>query len=129
MRGKPYPVRVCSFNDINCCDCDKCFRSVLEIVAENGDVKNFGFDIQGNLKDYYSDVMARKIIQLDISGESKKHWPDSIARMKQNYEALDQKEFVDWFLHFDFVKARKKAVYRYYRKDFFKIVRRKITGK
>lgn len=127
--GKPYPVRVCSFNYTNCCECDKCFRSVLEIVAENGDVKNFGFDIQGNLKDYYSDVMARKMIQFGVAGESKKHWPDSIARMRQNYDSLDQKEFVDWFLNFDFVKARRKAVYQYYRKNFFRIIKRKITGK
>ena len=128
--GKPYPIRVCSFNAVNCCQCDKCLRTVLEIVAENGNVADFGFPIQGSLREYYSEVMARKIIQFDVEGESRKvWWPDSIERMKQNYDFLDQKDFVDWFLGFDFKKARKKAVYRYYRKDFFQILKRKITGK
>lgn len=127
--GKPYPVRVCSFNDSNCCECDKCFRSILEIVAENGDIMNFGFNIQGNLKEYYSDVMEKKIIQFGVVGESKKHWPDSIERMKQNYDNLDQKEFVDWFLNFDFIRKRKKAIYQYYYRNFFRIIKRKLFGR
>ena len=123
---KPYPVRVCSFNTINCCECDKCFRSILEIIAENGDIKNFGFNIQGSLKDYYENLMERKIIQFGIAGESRKHWPDTIARMKQNYDILEQKEFVDWFLQYDFVKKRRSALQNYYRKNLFSILKRKI---
>ena len=89
--GKPYPVRVCSFNDHNCCECDKCFRSILEIVAENGNVRDFGFEVHGSLKKHFEDVMDRKIIQFGIEGESKKHWPDSIKKMKENYESIDDK--------------------------------------
>ena len=123
---KSYPVRVCSFNLTNCCECDKCFRSILEIVAENGDIHDFGFNIQGSLKDYFEDLMDRKIIQFGIEGESRKHWPDTIARMKQNYNILEQKEFVDWFLQYDFVKKRRIALRNYYRKNFFSILKRKI---
>ena len=124
--GKPYPVRVCSFQDHNCCACDKCFRSVLEIVAENGDVRDFGFDIPGSLKDYYADVMERQIVKFDIEGESRKHWPDTIDRMKQNYDQLVEKEFVDWFLNFDFKHAKKRAVRKYYFQNFFSILKRKL---
>lgn len=129
--GKPYPVRVCSFNDHNCCECDKCFRTVLEIVAENGEVSNFGFDIPGNLKDYYADVMNRKIVQFGIEGESQKHWPDTKRRMKENYDSLnpEPKEFVDWFLNYDFVGTRKKALRQYYKTNFFKILKRKLFRK
>ena len=124
--GKPYPVRVCSFQDHNCCACDKCFRSVLEIVAEDGDVRDFGFDIPGSLKDYYAGVMDRQIVKFDVEGESRKHWPDTIERMKQNYDRLREKEFVDWFLNFDFKAARKRAVRKYYIQNFFSILKRKL---
>ena len=61
-----------------------------------------------------------------MEGERKKHWPDSIRRMKKNYEEIEDKEFVDWFLEYDFVKKRKKALRRYYKTNFFKIVKRKL---
>lgn len=43
-----------SFKDHECCVCDKCFRSVVQIVAEGGDPRDFGFEIKGSLKDFYS---------------------------------------------------------------------------
>ena len=126
--GKPYNVRVCSFNDENCCACDKCFRTVIEIVAENGDVHNFGFSIDTSLKDYWSNIMETDIVKFGIEGEKLKHWPDSIKRMKENYDTYndEQKEFVDWFLNYDFIGKRKKALIKYYFKNFFKILKRKI---
>lgn len=124
--GNPYPVRVCSFNDRNCCECEKCFRTILEIVAENGDVHNFGFPITTSLKEHWESVFERNLWKFGVEGERKKHWPDSIRRMKKNYEEIEDKEFVDWFLEYDFVKKRKKALRRYYKTNFFKIVKRKL---
>lgn len=125
--SKPYPVRVCSFNDVNCCKCDKCFRSILEIVAENGNVKEFGFDIQGELQDYFENIFEKDIINFDVEGESRKHWPDTIKRMKENYKNIKEKKFVDWFLNYDFLEKRKKALRKYYKDNFWTIIRRKIT--
>lgn len=124
--GLPYPVRVCSFNDKNCCECEKCFRTVLEIVAEDGDVHNFGFPIEGSLKDYYQNVMYRKLYGFGVKGEKKKHWPDSIRRMQENYNNLHEKEFVDWFLQYDFEGEKRKALRRYYQENFFSILKRKL---
>ena len=125
---KPYPVRVCSFNDHNCCECEKCFRTILEIVAENGDVRNFGFDIQTTLKSHWEDVMNRKLYSFGIEGEEKKHWPDTIFRMHQNYNEIEDKEFVDWFLNYDFKMHRKKALRKYYSQNFFSIIKRKLKN-
>lgn len=124
--GKPYPVRVCSFNDKNCCTCEKCFRTILEIIAENGDIHNFGFNIKGSLKDHWERVFANKLYGFGVEGEMKKHWPDSIKRMKENYDEIKDKEFVDWFLNYDFIGNRKKALRKYYRENFFGILKRKI---
>ena len=124
--GKPYPVRVCSFNDRNCCACEKCFRTILEIVAENGDIRDFGFNIDGSLKDHWQRFFDENLSQFGVEGEMRKHWPDSIAKMEENYAEIDDKEFVDWFLSYDFKAERKKALGKYYRTNFFKIIERKL---
>lgn len=127
--GLPYPVRVCSFRDKNCCACEKCFRTVLEIVAENGDVRDFGFPIEGSLKEHWKNFFAEHLALFGVEGEQRKHWPDIIARMKENYDQIEDKEFVDWFLSYDFVGERKKALRKYYRTNFLKIVKRKLTNR
>ena len=124
--GKPYFMRVCSFNDHNCCECEKCFRTILGIVAEGGDIKDFGFNIEGSLKDYWEDVLYRRAGLMSFKSEKFIHWPHIKKRMLENYEIIKDKEFVDWFLYFDFDKAKREGLIRYYRKNFFSILRRKL---
>ena len=50
-------------------------------------------------------------------------------RMRQNYENIQDKEFVDWFLVFNFDKAKRKGLIKYYRKNFLSILKRKIHTK
>lgn len=129
QREEDYPIRVCSFNDHNCCACDKCFRSILGITAEGGDIRKYGFYIEGSVKDHFASIMEDRAQTFNIRGESSLHWPAIKKRMKENYESIADKEFVDWFLSYDFESARKKALRNYYRKNFFEIIKRKITGK
>lgn len=125
--GIPYPMRVCSFNDHNCCECEKCFRTVLGLVAEGADVKNFGFNINKPLKEYWFDVMYRRSGLMGFESEMI-HWPYIIPRMKENYDkmTLEQRDFVDWFLTFDFEKMQKESRMRYYKQNFFSILKRKL---
>jgi hypothetical protein len=127
-KGQPYPIRVCSFNDHNCCECEKCFRTVLGLVAEAVDVRDFGFYIDKPLKEHWEDVMYRRAGLMSFKSERVMHWPFIIPRMKVNYDKMnqEQKEFVDWFLNFDFAKAKQEGLRRYYRKNFFKILKRKL---
>lgn len=48
--------------------------------------------------------------------------------MKENYNYMDQeqKDFVDWFLSFNFTKAQKVGRIQYYRHNFFSILKRKL---
>lgn len=126
--GKPYPMRVCSFNDHNCCECEKCFRTVLGLVAEAVDVRDFGFYIQRTLKEHWADVMYRRSGLMSFKSERVLHWPYIISRMRENYNTMnqEQKEFVDWFLTFDFDKAKRSGLWRYYRHNFFSILKRKL---
>lgn len=124
--NKPYFIQACSFNDHNCCECGKCLRTIYELVAEGVDPRNFGFDrIQGSLREYIESLLTRNIYLINISAES--YYIDvSKQRMRQNYENIQEKEFVDWFLNFDFEKAKRIGLYRHYTRDFFSIIKRKL---
>ncbi len=124
--GKPYPVRVCSFNDHNCCICEKCFRTILGIVAEGGDIKDFGFLIDKPLRDFFDDYMRHNLSQFGVRNEALTHWPHIRARMMANYDNIKEKDFADWFLSFDFIKERRYALAKYYLTNFPSIIRRKL---
>jgi hypothetical protein len=49
--------------------------------------------------------------------------------MRENYDIIQDKEFVDWFLNFDFDKAHRQGLRRYYRQNFFSILKRKMFSK
>ncbi len=128
----PYPIRVCSFNDYNCCKCEKCFRTILGIIAENSDPASFGFDnIIENYTNFYTNFFKNHIDQFGVKNESITHWPHIKKRMKENYPYMSKeyKEFVDWFLNFDFDKEKRKAVLKYRIKNFFPILKRKLCNR
>ena len=126
--GQPYPMRVCSFNDHNCCECEKCFRTILGLVAEAVDIRDYGFYIDKPLKKHWEDVMFRRAGLMSFKSERVLHWPYIIPRMKANYDKMnsEQKEFVDWFLSFDFDKAKREGLRKYYLQNFFSILKRKL---
>ena len=126
--NKPYKLQACSFNDRNCCTCEKCFRTMVELVAEDADPRDFGFiSIKGSLKEHWSDIVNRDVALWGIAKESY-YYNYSANRMRENYSQFsgERKEFVDWFLNFDFNKAKRGGLRRYYRKNFFKIIKRKL---
>lgn len=127
--NRPYFMRVCSFHDENCCHCEKCFRTVLGIVAENSDPEDFGFHINKSLKEHWQEAMNEHIALMSFTSERALHWPHIIKIMKANYTQMstDKKEFVDWFINFDFEAHKKRALMEYYRKNFFNILRRKLS--
>ena len=45
--------------------------------------------------------------------------------MTENYDIIEEKEFVDWFFNYDFRRGKKQAVARYHRENFWKLVFKK----
>lgn len=125
--GGEYPLLVCSFNDHNCCECEKCFRTIVGIAAEGADPKLFGFDYSGTLTEHLKGVMNNRLWNWGLSNESYYYYDFTKARIRENLSLnkLD-KEFAEWFLNFDFVKEHRKALISYYKKNFFSIMKRKI---
>ena len=123
--GKPYLIQACSFNDHNCCECEKCFRTIVELVAEGVNPQDFGFDVKGSLKQYWVRIIQRDVGLWGV-GKENYYYYYARQRMRENYDKIVDKEFVDWFLNFDFVKAKKDGLRRYYRQNFFSILKRKL---
>ncbi len=124
----PYPLKVCSFNDKNCCECEKCFRTIIEIIAENGDIRNFGFKINSSYITYFEKVLERKLGLWGMNFEREIYWKDTSKRMKENYHLMtvENQEFCEWFNSFDFDKEQKASRWRYYKNNFFSIIKRKL---
>ena len=126
--GIPYPFQACSFNDHNCCSCEKCFRTTAELVAENANPRDFGFkDIHGSLKAHWLNIIDSEIALWGVSKESF-YYSHAKKRMEENYPLFDgeNKDFADWFLSFDFERAKRAGLKKYYRKNFFSILKRKL---
>lgn len=121
-----YPIRVCSFNDKNCCKCVKCFRTIAGLVAEGGDLSRFSFEIQGELTEYYIKLMEKDIHLFPVRKENEKYWIETKRRMIENKVNIKEKDFVKWFLNYDFFGNHKNAVIRYRIENFIPIVKRKI---
>lgn len=126
--GERYIIRVCSFNDHNCCKCEKCFRTILGLVSEGAELTDFGFYLDKPILEFYQDYFREHLALFGVKNESITHWPFIKKRMKENYERLTQyKDFIDWYLTYDFTKEKKKALTKYYIKNFFSILKRKLN--
>lgn len=128
--NKPVFLRVCSFNDHNCLTCEKCFRTIAGIIAENNDPRNFGFHFTEPILDFYKKYFSnsKNMAYWGVFSESY-HYKFARERMRENYDKIENKDFVDWFLNFDFVKEKKTAMRKYYRQNFFSILKRKLFSK
>lgn len=127
--NKIFPLKVCSFTEENCNVCEKCIRSMLAIIAENGNISYFGFKIEGDLLQHLKSIFEDRIIYFDVEGEYYKFWPYIKKRMKENYESITEKELVDWFLTEDLVGKRKQKLFEYRTKNFVSLVMKRLKGR
>ena len=121
--NKPYILQVCSFNSCNCCECEKCFRTIVDIISLGGDPSLFGFDSYS--KDHWKHIVDRDVALWGVNKESYYYYY-SAKKMQENYNNILYKDFVDWFLACDFKQMKKVALRKYYRKNFFSILKRKL---
>lgn len=119
-------LRVCSFNDHNCCACEKCFRSMLAIASEGGDVREFGFELPDTFLNCLKSFLKKDIMELDSIHIV--FWYDILARMKENYDLLLEKDVYAFLSTFDFEKAKKDYLHNYYTKNFWSILKRKFRN-
>lgn len=126
--GKPAAIRVCFRNAENCCSCEKCMRTLLAIVAEGEDPRCFGFPIPENLSAHVKNFLDREI-KFFVPAFIIIYWKVIQRRMAENHDKILFPELRDWFLEYDFLTQRKKALLHYRVTNFLPIVKRKIRGR
>lgn len=87
-KGQTIKLRVCYMDKgdkLNCCQCEKCYLSMMEILSEKVDLKEWGFDVDGKvlrnipkfLKEHSNPSPINKEIWMDIKNkfsEDSKYW-------------------------------------------------------
>ncbi len=116
--GRNYDLRVCweSMGGGNCCHCEKCYRTILEIVSEGGNPNECGFlwgddDIKRCKKD-----MQHKIIQPKFNIDQ--FYPSIQEAMEKNKDLIDGYKKYDWLLQMDFNKFNDTPIKKL-RQNFF----------
>ena len=120
-------IRVCFKNEENCCNCEKCLRTILGIVAEGKNPKDFGFNIPDDLSTH-----VEKFLFDNIKFFTKTNimfWNTIKQRIKENKNNIPSKLMLEWFLNYDFAIERKYSLIKYRVTKFFPILKRKIRTK
>lgn len=121
-------LRVCSFNTKNCCECEKCLRSMLALVAEGAqNLENYGFDLDDTLLNKLISFLDNNAMELNSNHIV--FWNDIIHKMAENYEKIHYKEVYEYLKNIDLEKAKKRAIFNHYRRDYKEIIKRKIFKK
>lgn len=124
--GKLLPLRVCSWNDHNCCHCEKCCRRMLQLNAEGGNPADFGFFYEGTLAEQVKRYLYDEIQFFTPKNIDK--WGRIIRRSAENIDNVYDREIVTFLESYDFAKEKKRGLPRYYARNFFHILSRKLKG-
>ncbi len=96
-------IRVC-FNERkedNCCKCEKCYRTIFEIISRNGNPKNFGFDLpkhflrKAKFHFKYKIIFSPAVVVL---------WKKIQHQFRNNPNLYLDSQYT-WFLNFNFEKS------------------------
>lgn len=98
----------------------------MGIIAEGGEIEDFGFHIPGDKVDFYKEYVKNHYIEFGIAREAKYHWPDIKKRIAENRDRIKEPELVEWFLNTDFVRDRKRAVLKYRTTNFPRLLYKRL---
>ena len=84
----------------NCCKCEKCYRTIVAIIAEGGDPERFGFE-------KYKEKMGglQKTVLNNLSENLAKHWKKIQKALQENKRIVKYSpcwESIKWILKADF---------------------------
>lgn len=118
--NKKIKLRVCLSPNAtkNCCKCEKCYRRIMDIIANGLDPKDLGFDCNENTfinmqKDFKNKIMLRHT----------KHWERIQSEFKNKYDIFKNDSRVNWIFNFDFQKNNNRPI-KYFNRYKAGIIRR-----
>ncbi|MDR0533255.1 MAG: hypothetical protein LBH01_04805 [Verrucomicrobiales bacterium] len=123
-------LRVCwlSSKGDNCCRCEKCYRTIAGLWAENANPADYGLAVPAGFHRKIIRDLTTKIVVAEIA---KCFWNEVRQRFIQNQEQVTEKEFLRWIVQTNIddinnsaYKRFKRSAFYHYQKRFFK----KATG-
>jgi len=114
-KNETFPLRVCYMDKgrkLNCCRCEKCYRTIVEIIIEGKDPNNYGFAINEETFKCMEYDMKNRI----LLGHTK-NWERIQKHLNEKKEIFENDERLNWIYDYDFSKVNKpfrKKVYRVY---------------
>jgi len=124
--GERVNIRVCFKNEENCCNCEKCLRTIMGIVAEGHSPRAYGFKVPDNLSAHLERFL-RSEVKFFTPTFISIYWIKIQQRMKENAAAVADRKLLEWFPEYNFKRERRRALIRYRTTRFFPIIKRKIT--
>lgn len=87
----------------NCCRCEKCYRTMVNLWAEGEDPREYGFAYPDNV--FWN---MKKVVALRHKGLAKNSWTYAKNRLNENWPAIRKKDYarkIKWIRKFDFHHA------------------------
>ena len=128
-KKKNIPLRVCweSSGGENCCECEKCYRTIIEIIAEKREPNDFGF----NFTEEKRRKMMKKMPKMDlVKYNYNTSYSDAQEIFIKNYSKEETPKDLMWFREYKFkektkYKLFKEKIWRETKHIIKKIIRRK----
>lgn len=106
-QNKKIILRVCCTEreeETNCCKCEKCYRTIGEIIACKRNPRTFGFDIT----DKEIKEMKKYFKKEELQGTSIRHWKEIQNKMLEDKKYFKKLKYVKWMMKFNFDKIKQK---------------------
>lgn len=109
-RKKKVNLRVCwrSTGGSNCCRCEKCYRTCLEIVSEGGNPNEFGFEWNSKTIEQCKRDFKNKIILQEFQVEQ--YYPIISQRIYENKDAISNYSQYIWLEKMNWKKFNKRFI-------------------
>ena len=93
-------LRVCYMErgtKLNCCHCEKCYRTILGIIAEKQDPRLYGFAVEKEVLHNIEVGIKNKAL---ITKSTKKMWKEIRSKFLENKSFWKDKEEIKWILKY-----------------------------
>lgn len=110
QNGFPIYLHVCWENKSgkNCCQCEKCCRTIMGLLAEGENPRDYGFEVDNKV---LRNCVKRCCKYFDYDFVSVLYWRQIQERVKKNLVVINEKDtaqYLNWLYTFDFEHANQR---------------------
>ena len=106
-KNEKITLRVCCTErgeEENCCKCEKCYRTIGEIIALKRNPRDYGF----NISDKEIKNIRKFFKKEELQGTSIRHWKEIQNKMIEDKKYFKKLKYAKWIMKFNFDKVKLK---------------------